>query len=110
MTDNTDYEQRAFNAEIGVRLEIVRMYLGLKKEEMAETLGLAGGTYSQAIRGTSVPPAYRLRKIIEIGFTSDWIYYGVLNGLSDEIRNFISNNSEIARSEIYKSSKPRKKS
>ena len=107
MAQNMTEKQRSFNAEFGIRLEAVRMHLGLKKEEMAEKLGIAGATYSQAIRGQSMPSTHRIESIVDLGISSDWLFFGKLGNMPKDIENSLVNYALIAEENIRASNKPR---
>lgn len=101
-------QQRKFGINFGIRIEAVRLYLGLKKEEMAQKLGLAGGTYSQAIRGSSMPAPHRLEPLVDLGISSDWILFGKTGTMPEDLEKSLISNIPIAETSIQASRKPRK--
>ncbi|MGF7178404.1 helix-turn-helix domain-containing protein [Azospirillum doebereinerae] len=95
-------EHKKFDDDFIIRLEAIRLHLKLQKQEMADLLGIASNTYSYALRGSATPPPYRLRAIIEKGITSDFMFFGITNGMSETLVKSISSFYNEAEIEINK--------
>jgi transcriptional regulator with XRE-family HTH domain len=85
----TDRPQHV-KAIVGARLRVVRAALGLLGKEMATLVGVSPQTLSGWERGEDLAdPLGIARAALRLGFTTDWVYLGRLDGVARELANEI---------------------
>ena len=69
--------------DMGRRLKILRRIHSIRQEDLAEALSATKDQIKQwEIGRASTPPEYVGVLIEKFGITSDWVYYGIVDGLS----------------------------
>lgn len=85
----TDRPQHV-KAIVGARLRVVRAALGLLGKEMASVVGVSPQTISGWERGDDLAdPLGVARAALRLGFTTDWVFMGRLDGVPRELGNEI---------------------
>jgi transcriptional regulator with XRE-family HTH domain len=82
-----DEPMEAFNREVGRRLAWAREAIGVSQSECARRLDSNQASWSKYEAGTRLPPPYIMAGFCDLyGVSLDWIYRGLLIGLSRELQ------------------------
>lgn len=78
--------------EIGFRLRISRMAIGITPTELCREVGIRRTTYSMNELGQNLPNIYdMIRVCARYGLTLEWIYRGIIAGVDYDLATKISN-------------------
>jgi transcriptional regulator with XRE-family HTH domain len=84
-------------AQVGRRLRAAIETLGITQTEVAKALGVTPSKLGNWLRGDNYPTAWFVKRFCDrYGITTDWIYRGIVSGMSSHLADELWKSEQAA--------------